>query len=376
MAMKFDVRKVKLGAIYEGFADDDVIGVIGLGGKLNIRPAYQREFFYKGKALLDVIRTIQEKAPLGLMYWAVNDDGTYEVIDGQQRTISFCRYLKGSFSFNTKYFHSLSSEQRSEILNYTVLVCYCQGDTESKKKWFERINIPGGKLTDQELRNAIYSGDWVADARSYFSRPNCPAGRRGRNYITGAVNRQDFLETAIKWKIVSEHNRPNMKVSKDQIDTFMSRHHHDSSANSLKKNFRSIVDWVDKTFTTPREEMKSVDWGSFYIEFGGLKCNPKNLEKDIERLMEDDEIDNRPGIYRYVMNGNEQELDLRKFSDHRKSVILSKQGGKCAICKKKKDIKETHADHIKPWSKGGRTEDSNCQVLCIECNKKKAARDL
>ena len=376
MAMKFDVEEVTIGAIYEGFKDDDVSGVVGLNGQLNIRPAYQREFFYKGKALLDVIRTIHEKAPLGLMYWAVNDDGTYEVIDGQQRTISFCRYLKGSFSFNTKYFHSLSPEQSSEILNYKVLVCYCRGDTESKKKWFERINIPGGKLTDQELRNAIYSGDWVADARSYFSRPDCPASRRGRNYIKGAVNRQDFLETAIKWKIISEYNRPDMRVSKEQIDTFMSRHHHDKNAAPLRKNFRSVLDWVGRTFPTPREEMKSVDWGALHTEFGGSKRDPKKLEKDIKRLMDDSEIQNRPGIYRYVMNRNEQELDLKKFCDRTKAAILSKQGGKCAICKKRKGIKETHADHIKPWSKGGRTEDSNCQVLCARCNQKKAAKDL
>lgn len=34
--------------------------------------------------------------------------------------------------------------------------------------------------------------------------------------------------------------------------------------------------------------------------------------------------------------------------------------------------KEMHADHIKPWAKGGPTTAENCQMLCRDCNLKKS----
>ncbi|MDR1782801.1 MAG: DUF262 domain-containing protein, partial [Dysgonamonadaceae bacterium] len=125
------------------------------------------------------------------------NDAVYEVIDGQQRTISICQYVQGDFSINGLAFHNLQNDKKEQILNYRLMVYFCEGTDSEKLEWFRTINIAGEKLTDQELRNAVYSGSWVSDAKRYFSKSSRP--RIGDDYLSGSANRQEYLETALDW---------------------------------------------------------------------------------------------------------------------------------------------------------------------------------
>src|SRR5256714_14548742 len=88
----------------DGYEDQGDDGVRAYNGKLDVRPPYQREFVYKDKQRDAVIDTLRRDFPLNLMYWAMRDDGTYEIIDGQQRTISICQFVEGDFAFEKRYF--------------------------------------------------------------------------------------------------------------------------------------------------------------------------------------------------------------------------------------------------------------------------------
>ena len=98
--MKIELKEIKISEVANGYFNDNEEGVVGFGGLLNIRPKYQREFVYKDKQRDSVIETVQKNFPLNVMYWVKNEDDTYEVLDGQQRTISICEYVSGSFSLN------------------------------------------------------------------------------------------------------------------------------------------------------------------------------------------------------------------------------------------------------------------------------------
>ena len=98
--MKIQLKEITVRELTSGYQDNDENGVIGFGGKLDIRPPYQREFIYKDKQRDAVIDTITKDFPLNVMYWAVREDGNFEVIDGQQRTISISQYVNGDFSIN------------------------------------------------------------------------------------------------------------------------------------------------------------------------------------------------------------------------------------------------------------------------------------
>ena len=195
--MNIELKEIAVRELTDGYEDNDEAGVVGYGGKLDIRPQYQREFIYKDKQRDAVIDTITKGFPLNVMYWSVREDGDFEIIDGQQRTVSFCQFVEGDFAFNGRYFHNMRNDEQAQILDYKLMVYLCSGTDSEKLEWFKIINIAGEKLTDQELRNAVYAGSWVSDAKRYFSKNGCPAYalRRGlseRRGYTPRLSRNNY----------------------------------------------------------------------------------------------------------------------------------------------------------------------------------------
>lgn len=358
--MDIKLKEITVRRLTTGYQDNAEDGVIGYGGKLDIRPPFQREFVYKDKQRDAVINTVTKNFPLNVMYWAVRDDGGFEIIDGQQRTISLCQYVVGDFSINGLAFHNLKKDKQEQILNYRLMIYFCSGTDSEKLEWFRTINIAGERLSDQELRNAVYSGTWVSDAKRYFSKNNRP--KIGDDYLSGIAIRQEFLETAIEW------------ISDGKIEDYMSKHQHDKDAKALWTYFQAVITWVEKSFTNYRKEMKGVPFGLLYNEFKTQKLDAKKLEKEIAKLMEDEDVTNKKGIYSYVLTRKEKFLNIRTFNDRQKREAFERQKGMCPVCKKKYKIEEMEADHITPWHKGGKTSADNCQMLCEEDNRRKSGK--
>lgn len=105
--------------------------------------------------------------------------------------------------------------------------------------------------------------------------------------------------------------------------------------------------WVKASFPTTRKEMKSVDWGSLYNEFGTKTLNPSKLEKEVALLMQDEDVQKKSGIYPYVLNGDERHLNIRAFSPNMKREAYERQKGVCIKCGKHFELSEMEADHIK-----------------------------
>jgi len=361
--MNIELKEITVRELTAEFEDNEENGVIGFGGKLDIRPPYQREFIYKDKQRDAVINTITKNFPLNVMYWAVRDDGNYEVIDGQQRTISICQYVNGDFAYLFKYFHNLQENEKEQILNYKLMVYVCSGTDSEKLEWFKTINIAGEKLTEQELRNAVYSGSWVTDSKRYFSKSGCPAYGIGSDYLSGSSIRQDYLETAIKW------------ISNGNIEVYMSNHQHDPNALALWQYFQSVITWVQGTFTKKRTKfMKGVDWGSLYNKFKDEVFETTEIEKETAKLIADDDVDKKKGIYPYILTRDERYLGIRAFSDSMKQKVYEKQEGICPICKNHFDISEMEGDHITPWHENGKTIEENLQMLCKDDNRRKSGK--
>lgn len=358
--MEIKLHELTVREIAENYIDNAENGVIGYNGRLNIRPKYQREFVYKEKQRDAVIETIVKGFPLNVMYWVKNSDDDFEVLDGQQRTISFCQYVNGDFSLNNRAFHNLTQTEQQQILDYKVMVYFCDGNDKEKLDWFKIINIAGEKLTDQELRNAVYTGTWLSDAKLKFSKSNCAAYLQGNKYLNGDPIRQDYLETALKW------------INDGEIEAYMAEHQHCPNANELFFYFRSVIDWVENTFIKYRKEMKGLEWGVFYNQYKDIVVDTAELEKEIATLMADDDVTSKKGIYPYVLTRQEKYLSVRAFDNRMKRTAYEKQKGFCKKCGKHFEIEQMEADHITPWSKGGKTDADNCQMLCKDCNRRKS----
>lgn len=367
--MKIQLKKITVKDLAEGYKDNAEGGVIGYGGKLDIRPPYQREFIYKDKQRDAVINSINNDFPLNVMYWSVREDGNFEVIDGQQRTISVCQYINGDYSIDGLAFHNLTKDKKEKILKYPLMIYLCSGTETERLDWFKIINIAGVKLSDQELRNAVYAGSWVSDAKRYFSKRGCVAFQIGNNYLNSDLLRQEYLETAIDW----------IKGNKETIEDYMSKHQHDADAKLLWEYFEKVINWTKSVFSNYRKEMKGVPFGLLYNELKDKKFDAKKLEKEIATLMEDEDVTNKKGIYSYVLTGKEKFLNIRAFTEKQKREAYERQKGICPHCKgkdknKKWVFEEMEGDHKKPWHEGGRTITENCQMLCKPHNRDKSGK--
>ncbi|MCX6754372.1 MAG: DUF262 domain-containing protein [Candidatus Nomurabacteria bacterium] len=367
--MKIDLHKIKIEEVVKDYKDSAEEGVSAFGGKLDIRPKYQREFVYDVKHRDEVIKTIKKDFPLNVMYWVKKEDGNFEVLDGQQRTISIAQYVNGDFSidFNgrTAMFHNLTKEEQEQILNYELMIYHCEGEEKEKLDWFKIINIAGMELTNQELRNAVYTGPWLSDVKLKFSKTNCAAyllANDGGQLITGSPIRQEYLETALSW------------INDEEIEDYMSKHQHDKNADKLWQYFQNVIHWVREVFPNYRKEMSSVNWGELYNTFNDKKLDSKKLENEIKELMQDEDVTKKSGIYPYVLTKKERYLSIRAFTSNMKRESYERQDGICPFCKKEFSIGDMEADHIKPWHEGGRTIADNCQMLCKEDNRTKSGK--
>lgn len=384
--MQITETKVKVSDLCKNYSDNGDGGVFGFDGKLTIRPAFQREFVYKDKQRDAVIETVRKGYPLNVMYWSKVADDVFEVLDGQQRTISLGQYLNGDFAIkingNDKFFHNLTDTEKQQIQDYELTVYVCEGTEEEKLEWFKVINIAGETLTSQELLNATYTGPWLADAKNYFSKRNCVAGQMADGYIKGNPIRQDYLEKALSWI-----------ADRDGLESggkYMAVHQKDADANDLWLYFQTVINWAKMLFPVVRKGVTdSQDWGLLYNKYHNRTYNSNLLETDIQKLMSDDDVTKKAGIISYLLSDrthhDEKYLSLRSFTDSQRKAAYERQTNdakvnntsNCPICAKNGmttiyPMDEMQGDHIIPWSKGGHTAVDNLQMLCQKCNNAKS----
>ena len=367
--------EVTVGEITKGYINNEEQGVRGYNGLLDIRPPYQREFIYNEAEQRAVINTVLNEYPLNVMYWVKRSDDAecpYEVMDGQQRTLSLCQYVAGKFAVDFKYFDNQPADDQKKILDYKLTVYVCEGKESEKLEWFKTINIAGKPLNEQEIRNAVYAGPFVSDAKHHFSKSNCGAYRLGKDLVNGSPIRQDFFKKALEW--MADHETRNGKPQ--SAVGYMAVHQHDKNAIPLWTYFQNVLNWAISTFNMKKFKiiMKGVDWALFYDKYHEQPLDIKVMEDRISDLIGDDEIQKPNGIIPYVLTGDERYLDLRTFKDKVKKAIWEKQNHKCAICGKEFDFELMEGDHIKPWREGGRTDIKNCQMLCRQCNRSKGSK--
>lgn len=383
--MKIQERKIKVQELVQDYHEDDTTSrVVALGGKLDVRPEYQREYVYDGDQRDAVINTVLNGFPLNIMYFVDRLDGTYEVLDGQQRIISICRYYQNQYSvkipaatggYNPTNYPNLPDKgetfSKEAFLDYELTVYICEGTDKEKLDWFQVINIAGETLENQEILNALYHCAWLTDAKSAFSRRNCAAYKNYGKYLTGDCIRQKYLETAFGWKAAAEGF-----TGRDAIRLYMQAHTRDQDANDLWIYFENVFKWVQKNFGKAADpSMKGVAWGLLYNEHKDDNLDPDYLQKRVKELLADKEVQKNSGIYQYLLEGEtaqaEKYLNLRQFDRDECLTRYHEQGGKCADCGKPFDFKDMHGDHRKAWSKGGKTEYANLDMLCATCNLKK-----
>lgn len=374
------VREICDGFVYNEFEGK---GLFGLGGRLTIQPEYQRNYIYAdGKKDVAVIESVLKGYPLGLIYFNKVAENRFEVLDGQQRITSLGRYLTGKFAIKDdndipQYFSGLAEDLQQKILDTKLLIYECEGTESEIKEWFKTINIAGIPLNEQELRNAIFSGPFVTQCKEVFSNSNNANIQKWSAYISGAVNRQDYLACALDW------------VSKGHIEHYMSQHRYDTTIDEVTRYFNTVIDWISSVFLDVESEMRGLEWGRLYETYHTTPYHAAAISQRVQELYADPYVKNRKGIFEYLLGGEVQTslLQVRVFDEATKKSVYKRQTlqaeqegiSNCPLCALGHEANRTKiwkigdmdADHVTAWSKGGATDIHNCQMLCKSHNRAK-----
>ncbi len=376
--------------ICEGFVYNELEGkgLFGLSGELTIQPEYQRNYIYAsdgGKKEIAVIDSVLKGYPIGLIYFNKVSDSNLEILDGQQRITSLGRFVTDKFAIKDEngmeqYFSGMAKDKQGKILKTALLIYKCEGAESEIKEWFKTINIAGVPLVPQELLNAIYSGPFVTLGKEEFSNSQNANIQKWSAYVKGSANRQAFFERALDW------------VSKGNIDDYMSRHRYDKNIKELKTYFNSVIDWVSSVFTDVESEMCGLEWGRLYEKYHKKSYDPTKVSKEVQKLYGDPYVKNRKGIFEYILGGSVDTklLDVRIFDEATKKAVYAtqtaaaekKEKSNCPHCAIGHDANkskiwsfgEMDADHVSAWSKGGKSDIKNCQMLCKTHNRAKGNR--
>lgn len=386
--METTLKTYTVGEVCNGFVYNELEGkgLYGLSGKLTIQPEYQRNYIYAdGKKDVAVVQSALHRYPLGIFYFNKTNGDCFEVLDGQQRITSLGRFVTGKLAIINdngipQYFSSLSDDLQQRILDTPLLVYVCEGTEDEIRKWFETVNIAGVPLNSQELLNAVYSGEFVTLAKQEFSNSQNANVQKWSHFISGAVNRQDYLACALDW------------VSKGHVKDYMSQHRRMADISEMKTYFNCVIDWIDSVFLDAESEMRGLEWGRLYEAYHSKAFNPEEVQKQVHDLYADPYVKNRKGVFEYILGGcvDKKLLDIRIFDEATKRKVYQKQTAEaalhdtsnCPLCaigheanrKKMWKLSEMDADHVTAWSKGGETSIENCQMLCKTHNRAKGNR--
>lgn len=378
---------ITIGEICQGFHYDahEGKGLFGWNGRLVIQPEYQRNYIYE-KLRMDapVVVSVLRGFPLGLIYLVKRSEDRYEILDGQQRITSLGRFLINKMTIqydgNEQKFFSLNPEQQELIKNTPLTIYICEGTEKEIKDWFQIVNIGGVKLNTQEMLNAVYSGPFVSALKAVYSNSLNPMQAKWGTYVKGDPKRQDVMATVLDW------------VSRGQTEAYMAEHRQDGNIEPVTAYFDSVIDWVSTTFVSIHAEQRGLPWGELYDRYHLTPYNPAEVDKEVGRLMADDAVTDKRGIFEYILGGckDTRLLNIRLFDKntiktvYEKQTLQAKQSGtsNCPFCAAGDGENKTRiwtlgemdADHVTAWSKGGATDIGNCQMLCKTHNRMKGNR--
>lgn len=361
------MNKIKVIDLYEQVNDGRIISDIEL----------QRAIVYDEDKQAKVIDSLNIGVPLPAIYLWKNADGRYEVLDGKQRIEAIKKFLQNDLPYDGHIWREWDSEFQLRIKNVELTIIECSGDDELKRKIFNRINTLGVPLTEYEVLNGLFHGLYLDELTDHYVQD--PVYKKVLNEET--TDRGKNKLAMLYYILQCKYDR---KPSKKELQDYIESVQHQSIENDIriiKPLFKLILDVFGQKSPVSRKDLLRIARENRNCRAQWLP-HKDAIQKALTRYIKSEEYKNSPTKFDDIMaviNAQVDSIPLdsrRLFTADQKQQLLDKQtpaDGKylCAKCGNHFFANELTVDHVNPWSKGGRTELSNAQLLCRPCNSSK-----
>ena len=396
-------------------------------GDLDLQPEYQRKYVATPKIASKLIESVIMDVPIPVIYLAEEQDGTYSVIDGQQRLTSFLSFINGKYpsgdtfkltglkvykELNRKTFSDLEKEHQNKIRKTTLhtIVIKKESNEDVKFEIFERLNTGSIKLNEDEIRNTVYRGNYIKLLAELEESETFHNVVQKDNYKKRMIYRGMIL----RFFAISEKSYLNYQPSMKQFCNKELRDNRfltDEKTKEYRNRFNDCIDLVKVVFgeTAFRryiptdKEREQGNWTTTRINmalYDIQMCGFVNYSKNevlrnadfIREAMIELMINNREFIDSILIQTSNKEVlkkrfkiwfekldeiignngyEQRTFSYQLKKELFEKNPV-CAISGQRiLAIEDAEVDHIVPFSKGGKTEMDNAQLVLRYFNRAK-----
>lgn len=382
---------------------------------INTNPDYQRPSVWTKSQKQLLIDTILRDYDIPKIYLHKRSNDKFDVIDGQQRIRAIWAFYNNEFALakdaedvdgiviSNKKYNELPIEITTKIDSYTLdfVVLDNQNEDEIREMFLRLQN--GTSLKAQEKRNAMPGNmrnfvKLVAN-HNFFTKVNFANSRFTHDLIAA-----QFCLLAINKRIcnIKDKDLNNMYIEQATFNE------HSQEAKSIFK----VLDYLNDMFPSKAPELKRYSVISLFLLIMEMMPNYdiRSREKDIfnwfiafeqnraiDEQKEPENQDPKLVIYHERVSNSSDTYDSllyrhnflkesllsaitdlpqkdtkRIFDEAQRQVIFRKYSGICQVCGKACEWNNWEADHITPWSKGGKTVVENGQVLCPTCNSQKS----
>ncbi len=347
--------------LYEQLRDGKIISDIEL----------QREIVYDIEKQMLVIDSIVNGIPLPAFYFWKNNDGILEVLDGKQRIEAIRKFIENDIQYQGKIWKQ-SGKIQDKINNTELSIIICEGKEQLKREIFRRINTLGVPLSPYEVLNGLFHGEYLRGLTIYVGNDRDAikvfgSNSRGKNQYKILRLLMDLKGSPRDTQTINDYVNGNQKNSfaddqreiskyiKFVREIFEDYGQLDIYFNLARKYFKDSVIWKQN-----KDEINSRVKRYLRSDDAKLTNKSKEIEDIIQAVVNNISVDNKR-----LFSSDDKKEFLRKKKPNKDNKY------QCAGCKKYFYSEELTMDHIDPWSKGGRTELSNAELLCRPCNIKK-----
>ncbi|GMO34906.1 MAG: hypothetical protein Ta2B_15240 [Termitinemataceae bacterium] len=343
-------------------------------GKIKSDIDLQREIVYSEEKQILVIDSIVNDIPLPAFYFWKNESDVLEVLDGKQRIEAITQFVHNNLEYEEKLWKQSSPQIQTKINETELSVIISSGDVELKRKIFYRINTLGVPLSDFEVLNGLYSGEYLRGITSFVKQDKETIRVFGSN-SRGKVQ-YDLL------KLIVRFFEPDCGVSdyveKQQNKTFVDD----------QKKIKPFINFVREIFNDYANKDILFYLARRYLKNKSIWINKKDEINNVVKLYIKSDYykltKNKTQDYEKIILAtiDGQTVDTKRaFSQEDKEELLQASQKndeglfQCNGCQQHYDKSLLEVDHIVPWSLGGRTDLTNAQLLCRNCNRRKSNKE-